>query len=308
MNTAHAHDFRRQDRRSLRLAIAVVVCFLIVEVAGGWLSGSLALLADAGHMATDLAALALALFALRLAERPPTPAKSFGYQRTEILAALANGVLLVLIAITVAREAVGRLGEPPAVRGGLMLGVAVAGLVANLVCAALLHSGRARSLNLRGAFLHVVGDALGSVGAIFAALAIAWKGWMLADPLVALGVAALILISAWSLVRESVNVLMEATPAHVDLAALEREIRAVPGVRDLHDLHVWTLTSGYHAMSAHVDVAEGADAHAVLHRLSGVAESRFGIAHTTFQLEPAEPLLRIQGEPPRARVPDPRAP
>ncbi len=303
--TGHAgyhHDIRRQDRRSLRISLAIVAGFLVVEVVGGLLAGSLALLADAGHMATDLAALALALFALHVAERPPTPEKTFGYQRTEILAALANGVVLVLIAIVVAREALERLGEPPEVRGGLMLAVALAGLAANLVCAAVLYRGRARSLNVRGAFLHVIGDALGSVGAVVAALAIRWKDWTWADPVVALAIAALILVSAWSLVRESVDVLMEATPAHVDLASLERSIRAVPGVRDLHDLHVWTLTSGYHAMSAHVDVDESADGHAVLHQLSDLAERSFGIAHTTFQLEPAAPLLRIESEPPRSRA------
>jgi cobalt-zinc-cadmium efflux system protein len=288
------HDLRQQDRRALRIALSITVVFLIVEVVGGWLSGSLALLADAGHLATDFAALALALFALRLADRPPTAAKTFGYQRTEILAALTNGVVLVLVSVYVVVEALGRLADPSPVRGQLMLGVAVAGLAANLAAAAVLFRGRTHSLNLRGAFLHVVGDTLGSIGAILAALAIQFGGWVIVDPLVAIGIAGLILVSAWTLVRESVDVLMEATPRHVDLAALDRAIRSAPGVLDVHDLHVWTLTSGYHAMSAHVDVAEGVDGHAVLHTLSDLASRRFDIAHTTFQLEPAQPLLKIE--------------
>lgn len=298
MPTRHTHSdaaaLRQQDRRALGAALGLTILFLGVEVAGGVLSGSLALLADAGHLATDVAALALALFALRLADRPPTAAKTFGYRRTEILAALANGVALVGISLVVVIEAVGRIADPQPIRSGLMLAVASAGLLANLVAGALLIRGRKRSLNIRGAFLHVVGDALGSLGAIVAALVIASTGWLAVDALVALGIAGLILVSAWQLVRESVDVLMEATPRHVDVAELERAIRSVPGVRDVHDLHVWTLTSGYHAMSAHVDVASDADGHAILHALSDLASRRFGIGHTTFQLEVAPPLLEIE--------------
>lgn len=272
----------------------VTVVFLVVEIVGGWLAGSLALLADAGHMGTDFAALALALFALHMAERPPTPEKTFGYRRTEILAALINGVVLVVVSLYVVVEAVGRLSQPPHVEADLMLAVATAGLVANAVVAALLFRGRSHSLNLRGAFLHVVGDVLGSLGAIFAALAMRLGGWMAADSVVAMGIAVLILFSAWRLVRESVDVLMEATPGHVDWNALDEAIRSVPGVVDVHDLHVWTVTSGYHALSAHVDVAEAVDSHAVLHQLSHLAAQRFGIEHTTFQLEPRAPLLKIE--------------
>jgi cobalt-zinc-cadmium efflux system protein len=268
--------------------------FLIVEIIGGLLSGSLALLADAGHMATDAAALLLALFAMRIAERAPTLAKTYGYQRTEILAALANGVGLVLIALYVSYEAVLRIAEPRDVEGGLMLAVAVAGLAANLACAWVLHAGRKSSLNVRGAFLHVMGDALGSLGAITAAVLIRVYGWTLADSLVAIGIAVLILFAAWQLVRESVDVLMESVPRHVDMADFERAIREVPGVLDVHDLHVWTLTSGYHAMSAHVDVREDADGNILLHALAQLAKQRFSIEHTTFQLEPQPPLLTIQ--------------
>jgi cobalt-zinc-cadmium efflux system protein len=293
---AHAHPEARSDadRRALRAALAITATFLAVEVAGGILSGSLALLADAGHMATDLASLALALFALHLSGREPTPEKTFGWRRTEILAALANGAALGATAVFIAVEAVGRLREPPPVAGALMLGVACAGLVANLLAATVLFRGRGSSLNLRAAFLHVATDALGSVAAIVAGLAIQLFGWRLADPVVALALSALVLVSAWRLVRESVDVLMESTPEHVDLAELERAMREVPGVESVHDLHVWTLTSGYHAMSAHVDVRAGADDHSVLHLLQDLAARRFEIGHTTFQLERAAPLLEIE--------------
>jgi cobalt-zinc-cadmium efflux system protein len=292
---APSADSRRgEDRRALRRALVITGSFLAIEVAGGLASGSLALLADAGHLATDLASLALALFALHLSERGPTAQKTFGYRRTEILAALANGTALGAVAVFIAIEAVGRFGNPPPVKTGLMLAVAVAGLGANLVAAAALYQGREHSLNLRAAFQHVASDALGSVGAIVAGLAIALFGWTLADPIVALVIAGLILVSAARLVRESVDVLMEATPSHVDVVELERAICAVPGVLSVHDLHVWTLTSGYHAMSAHVDVRAGVDAHGVLHPLSDLALRRFAIEHTTFQLEERPPLLEIE--------------
>lgn len=290
---APAAGRHQADRRALRIAVAITGVFLVVEVVGGILSGSLALLADAGHMATDAAALLLALFAMRIAERAPTSEKTYGYRRTEILAALANGVALVLISLYVGFEGVLRIATPRPVEGGLMLGVAVAGLGANLSCAWVLHASREHSLNLRAAFLHVMGDAAGSVGAITAAALIQLFGWTLADSLVALGIAALILVAAWRLVRESVDVLMESVPDHVDVSELERAIRAVPGVVNVHDLHVWTLTSGYYAMSAHVDVRDGADGPILLRALAELAEQRFEIEHTTFQLEPQPPLLTI---------------
>ncbi len=301
---AHAHaghghelqdDLRAGDRRALRIALAITVTFLAVEVVGGLLSGSLALLADAGHMATDALGLGLALVAVRLAARGPTPGKSFGHRRAEVLAALANGVLLGAVALQVAIEALGRFGAPRPVAGPLMLGVASAGLLANLAAAAVLTRVGSRGLNVRAALLHVLGDALGSVGAILAAVAILGFGWLWADPAVAVIIAALILFSAVRLVRESLDVLMEGTPPHVDVDALLAAIRAVPGVLDVHDLHVWTLTSGYHALSAHIDVSPDADPHAVLHILSDLAQQRFAIAHTTYQLEHAAPLLQIDG-------------
>jgi len=303
MSGHHAHDgparpsseARAADRRALRLALGITLVFLAVEVAGGFVARSLALLADAGHMATDAASLALALFAARLAGRAPTAEMTFGHLRAEILAALANGIVLGVVSIFVVLEAVERIGAPHAVRGGLMLGVAAAGLAANAAAAVALARGRGGNLNLRSAFLHVAGDALGFVGTMAAAGAILAFGWSWADPAAAIAIAALILLSAWRVVRESVDVLMEGTPAHVDLTDLIAAIRAVPGVADVHDLHVWTLTSGYHALSAHIDVAPGADDHAVLHTLQDLAERRFGVHHATFQLEPAPPLLQIEG-------------
>lgn len=299
MSHDHAHgppgpgdEARRgRDRRSLRAALGISIAFLALEIAGGLLTGSLALLADAGHMATDVAGLLLALFALRIAARAPTADKTFGWMRTEILAALANGVVLSGTALGIAIEAIRRFSDPPEVKAGAMLWIAIAGLLANLAAALVLHRASSSSLNVRAAFLHVLADALGSVGAIGAALAISLFGWRLADPVVAIAIAGLVLSSAWRLVRASVEVLMESAPAHVDVAALEREMRAIEGVVNVHDLHVWTLTSGYHAMSAHVDVADPAPSSALLDRLGRLARERFEIAHTTFQLEPAGPEL-----------------
>ncbi len=299
-----------RDARALRTALAITAVFLGVEIVGGLVSGSVALLADAGHMATDVAALALALFALSVGERVPTASKTYGYRRTEILAALANGVVLAGVSVVVAVDAIGRLAEPPAVRSGLMLGVAVVGLLANLASAVVLHRGHSHSLNVRGAFLHVVGDALGSLGAIVAAVLLMVFGWQLADPIAALLITVLILVSAWRLVSESLDILMEAAPGHVDMAALGREMRAVPGVVDVHDLHVWTLTSGYHAISAHVDVDDGAHATSVLLALQSLSQQRFDLEHTTFQLEPracasvAEPCAAC----PTPAEPPPRQP
>ncbi len=293
----------RRDARSLWIALAITAAFLVVEVVGGLVSGSVALLADAGHMATDVAALALALFALRVGEREPTPHKTYGYRRTEILAALANGVALVVVCAMVAVDAIGRIASPPEVDGGLMLGVAVAGLLANLASAAVLHGGHRHSLNMRGAFLHVLGDALGSLGVIVAALLLMAFGWRLADPVAALLITALILVAAWRLVRESLDILMEAAPGHVDMEALGRAMRAVAGVVDVHDLHVWTLTSGYHAISAHVDVEADAHTPSVLRALQEIAQERFDLHHATFQLEsreggqPADPCAACAGAP-----------
>jgi len=276
---------RRSNRLALIRAIGITFCFVLIEAVGGLLSGSLALLADAGHMVSDLAALCFAFFALRIAEREATSDKTYGYVRSEILAALANGIVLVLVSIYVMYEAFERFRNPPEIRSGLMLGVAIAGLVANLLSGAVLFRSRKDNLNIRGAFLHVVGDTLGSIGAIIAALCVKLLGWAYADPAVALGIALLILFSAWGLLKESIDILMESTPRHIDLGAVRDAICDVPGVGGIRDLHVWTLTSGYYAMSAHVSVVDQADAPEVLEVLTSRMRDSFDISHTTFQLE-----------------------
>ncbi len=282
-----AHGVSRTRRRSLVIALAITATFLVVEVIGGLLTGSLALLADAGHMATDVAALALALFAGWLARRPATPERSFGYRRAEVLAALVNGATLVAISIYIFWEAFQRLDEPPEVDSGPMLAVATAGLAANAVSAWVLArgGGHQRDLNTRGAYLHVIGDMLGSVGAIAAALIMLATGWYLADPLLSAGIGVLILWSSWRLVRESTDVLLESTPAHIDAMVVRREMTTVPGVTGVHDPHIWTVTSGFVALSAHVGCSPEREWNDVLVDLAALLRERFGIAHVTLQPE-----------------------
>ena len=283
----------RKHSRALKFVLIITAGFMVVEFVAGWIANSLALLADAGHMLTDAAALALALFAVWIAQRPATADKTFGYLRLEILAALVNGAALFVVAGVIVWDAVGRLADPPAVEPRILFGVASAGLVVNVVGAWLLHRGRDESLNIRGAYLHVLGDLLGSVGAMAAGAIILLTGWMLADPVISVGIALLILVGAWRLVRESVDVLLEATPRHIALGEVERLIAAIPGVSDVHDLHVWTLTSGVVAMSGHAIVEDPAAAQRVLEavqeRMAGL-----GIHHVTMQiarspLEPCQP-------------------
>ena len=288
----HEHLERPAGRarsRPLAIALAITTVVLIVEVAGGLLTGSLALLADAGHMATDVGALALALFARWLARRSATPERSFGYYRAEILAALVNGATLVALSLYIFWEAFRRLGAPPEIDGGPMLAVAVVGLLANGVAAWVLlrGGGHAHDLNTRGAFLHVVGDLLGSLGAIVAALVMLATGWYVADPLLSAGIGLLILWGSWRLLRESVDVLLEATPAHLDPAAVRGAMEGVAGVAAVHDLHIWTVTSGLVALSGHVEVSGERDWHDVLLDLTARLRDGFGIAHVT--LQPEEP-------------------
>jgi cobalt-zinc-cadmium efflux system protein len=257
---------------------------MAAEVAGGLWTGSLALLADAGHMLSDAASLALAIFALRLARRPRQPRRSFGFHRGEILAALANGATLVAVGVLIAIEAWKRLADPPLVAGAPMMWIAAGGLLVNVAALALLHRDRDASLNLRGAWLHVATDALGSVQAIAAGALIWALGWRWADPLASLLIAALVIWSAWTLVRDSINVLMEAAPAHIDTRAVEAAIAGVPGVVGVHDLHVWTITSGFESLSAHAQVKDR-DRDAVLDEINEVLAHRFAIAHSTIQLE-----------------------
>src|SRR5205085_3515989 len=256
------------------------------ELAGGWATGSLALLADAGHMLADVAALALALLAAWFGARPATSNKTYGYYRLEILAAFANGVVLVLVSLRILYEAYERWAAPPEIsRGGLMTAVAAGGLLTNLLCAWLLHGEHTRDLNVRGAWLHVLGDALGSVGAIAAGALVLGLGWYRADPLFSALISLLIVWSSWNLIREATNVLLEGTPAHINLAAVEGVILETEGVEDVHDLHVWTITSGREALSAHVRHAHAISPPELLRELRAKLQEQFGVDHLTIQME-----------------------
>jgi cobalt-zinc-cadmium efflux system protein len=281
----------RTDWRPLAIALAITAGFVVVEAVGGLLTGSLALLADAGHMATDAAALGLALVAVWLARRPATPRRSFGFARAETLAALLNAAALVVLSLALFWEVARRIGDPPPVDSGSMLAVAVAGLAANAVAAWILMRGGghdpAADLNTRGAFLHVLGDLLGSAAAIVAALVMLATGWRLADPLLSGLIGLLVLRGAWRLLRDSAEVLLEATPPGIDPAAVRAAMAGVAGVAGVHDLHVWTVTSGVVALGAHVEVDERRPWPDILVDLGGVLRRRFGIAHLTLQPEPA---------------------
>jgi cobalt-zinc-cadmium efflux system protein len=258
---------------------------MVAEAFGGWWTGSLALMADAGHMLADVAALALALVAMWFSARPATSSKTFGYYRLEILAALINGVALVLISLLIFYEAYHRLSAPPQVKSTLMTMVAVGGLAVNVVCAWLLHGEHKEDLNVRGAWLHIIGDALGSVGAIAAGVLMSLYGWYTADPLFSFIIALLIVWSSWNLIRESTNVLLEGTPAHINLAAVEDAILETEGVSDVHDLHIWTITSGREALSAHVIHVETISQPDLLKELRAKLHDRFGVDHLTIQME-----------------------
>lgn len=291
----HSHvDVRREDRRALAAALVLVTAFLGVEAAAGFLADSLALLADAAHMLSDSGSLGLALFAVWIAERPATPERSFGYRRVEILAALANGVALVAVAIWIFIEAGRRLMDPAEPLGGWMLGVGVAGLAVNLAAAAILARRRSESLNVRAALRHVVADVAGSLGVIGAAAAILVTGWVYADPVVSVLIGVLVLASSWTILRDSVGILLEATPREVDAEEVGRAMVELPGVREIHDLHIWTITSGFPALSAHVLVDPGADCHGLRLQLERRLRERFGLDHTTLQVDHAPGLLEIR--------------
>lgn len=274
----------------LRIALVLTALFFGAEVAGGFLANSLALLADAGHMFTDVGALALSLFVVWFSRQPAAPEKSYGYLRWEILAAFLNGAALLLVSAAIVWEAVMRLRQPEPISGGLMLAVAVGGLVVNSVSALVLHPVHKHSLNARGAYLHVIGDLLGSVGTVAAAVVVRATGWLAADPIASILVTLLVVRSAWGLVRESVDVLLEGTPSHISLGAVRARLESIPGIESVHDLHVWTVTSGVIAMSAHAIVRQPTDNHSVL---ASATEQmgELGIGHVTMQLEPEEMCL-----------------
>ncbi len=271
----------------LRIALVLTAVFLVAEVVGGLLSNSLALLADAGHMLTDVAALSLSLFVAWFSARPETPSKTYGYLRWEILAAFINGAALLVVSCWIIWEAILRLRTPEPVADGLMLGVAAAGLLVNVVAAWTLRPSAETSLNVRGAYLHVLSDLLGSVATVAAALIVRYTGWLTADPVASLLMTALIVRGAWSLVRESIDVLLESTPAHISLGAVREQLEAIPGIESVHDLHVWSVTSTMIAMSAHAIVREPERHQHVLEHLHD-AMRLFGIDHVTVQLERRE--------------------
>ncbi|HLL57390.1 MAG TPA: cation diffusion facilitator family transporter [Rubrobacteraceae bacterium] len=282
------HDHGRgADRRALAVVFVLTTAFMAIEVVGGLVTGSLALLADAGHMLSDSFSLGLALFAVWLAGRPATPNRSFGYKRAEILAALVNGATLVAISIWIFVEAYQRLWEPPEILGGWMLAVAILGLLVNVAGALILSRSGGESLNLQGALRHVVADILGSVGVIAAAIVILATGWRYADPLISVLIGLLVLGSSWRLLRESTNILLEGTPRGVDAGEVGRKMAGADGVQEVHDLHIWTITSGFPALAAHVLVGHDEDCHARRRELEDLLKQEYGIEHTTLQVDHA---------------------
>ncbi len=275
-------------RGRLVIVFAITLMVFLLELIGGIVANSLALLADAGHMATDLGGIGLALVAIWFAGRPATHDRTYGYLRLEILAAVVNAVVLFGIAGFVLYEAWRRLAEPPAIASGLMLVIALAGLAANAISLALLHDAQRESLNMRGAYLEVMGDLAGSAAVIVAAVVIAMTGWTPADAVASAVIGFLIIPRTWRLLREAVDVLLEATPKGIDLAEVRTHILGAAGVADVHDLHAWTITSGMDVVSAHVVLAEGADPPSVLDELCRCLSGDFDIEHSTFQLETAD--------------------
>lgn len=284
LECAHRSPLLASHAHTLRRVLGLTALFMIVEAAAGWVANSLALLADAGHMFADVAALGLALFVAWAAQRPATAERTYGYLRLEILAALVNGATLLVLAGGIVWEAAQRLQQPPVVEPRILFGVGAAGLLVNIVALRLLHHGHRHSLNVRGAYLHVLGDLLGSIGAMAAGAVILVTGWTLADPLISVAIALLIVWSGARLARDSVEILLEATPRHISLSEVERRIAGIPGVSDVHDLHVWTLTSGVVAMSGHAVVGDPGANQRVLETVQG-RMADLGINHVTMQLE-----------------------
>jgi cobalt-zinc-cadmium efflux system protein len=287
----HVHSAAGRDRRSLVIVLVMSLSILVVEVIGGIAANSLALLADAGHVFTDVAGLLLALGAIWLAGRPASDARTFGWYRAEILAAAINAVILFGVAAFVLYEAWRRLSEPPDIESGLMLAVALVGGAVNLVSLVILRGPQARSLNMRGAYLEVLGDLLGSVAVVVAALVIAVTGFTQADAIASALIGLMILPRTWHLLRDAVDILLEATPKGVDLDEVRRHIMEAPGVVAVHDLHAWTITSGMNVLSAHVVMGPDGNPGGLLDHLSDCLSGDFDIDHSTFQLETPEHVL-----------------
>jgi len=296
---AHSHSHGDADAGRLTLALALIVVFMAVEVAVGIIANSLALLSDAGHMLTDAAAIGFSLFALRLAARPARGAMTFGFRRAEILSAQGNGITLLLLAAWISYEAIARLIHPQSVRGGLMLAVALAGVAVNLVAVFALAGANRASLNVEGSYQHILTDLYGFIGTAVAAAVILATGFERADPLVSLLIAALMIRSGIALVRESGRIFLEAAPAGMDPQAIGRALVAQEGVVEVHDLHVWAVGSGFPALSAHVLVASECDCHAARRSMEALLRERFGLDHTTLQVDHlASELLEIEPAPP----------
>ena len=269
----------------MKITLALTATFMVAEIVGGLLTGSLALLADAAHMATDVGGLAFALFAIWIGRRPPDAKKTYGYYRAEILAALANGVVLFGVAFYILYEAYQRFREPVRVASGAMLAVAAVGLAVNLIGMYLLKAGAGESLNVKGAYLEVMSDLLGSLGVLAAGIVIWFTGWNWVDPVISVLIGFFILPRTWKLLREAVDILLEGTPADVDLLAVEKALREQPNVAEVHDVHAWTVTSGRDLLSGHVRVAAGADRDEVLREVRTLLRERFGFDHVTLEVE-----------------------
>lgn len=303
MSEGHSHgaaipSAAGRHQKPLYAALALTLTYMTAEIVGGIVTGSLALIADAAHMATDAGGLALALFAIHVAQKAATPQKTYGYLRTEILAALVNAVVLLLLTVYILYEAYKRFLSPPEILSGPMFAVAAVGLVVNLISMKLLSAGSSESLNVQGAYFEVLSDMLGSLGVIAAALIIMYTGWTLADPIIGAGIGLFIVPRTWKLLNQAVHILMEGVPAEIDLSLLEKTLLEIPGVTAVHDLHVWTITSGMDSLTGHVVVKDMNDARTVLTNAKAVLEQKFKIDHVTIQVEDAEmrvaePVLRV---------------
>ena len=277
---------RAANRTRLAWTLGLTLTYMVAEVVGGYLSDSLALMADAGHMFSDAGAIALSLFASWISQRPPTRQLTYGYHRAEILAALANGATLIAIAIVIFIEAARRLSSPEPVAGMLMLTVAAGGLLVNIVGMMILHAGKDENLNIRGAWLHLLTDALGSVAALVAGGLIWAFGWYWTDPVASIAIGLLVIYSSWDLVKQAVAILMQSAPSHLDLDAVEAAMCEVRGVSEVHDLHIWTITSGMDSLSAHAVLLPGHEQQSALEQLRVILHDRFGIEHVTIQIDP----------------------
>jgi cobalt-zinc-cadmium efflux system protein len=289
----HHHHHRADDNRRMGVVLAINLAMLAAGIVGGIVFDSLALLADAGHVLADVGAIALALFAAWMASRPAGPQRTFGFRRTEIFAALANGVTLVAVSVFVFIEAVARMSDPPDVQGVGVLIVGAFGLAGNAIATWILMRGDRSNVNLEGVLRHSAADALGSLGVIVAGVLVLTTGWDQADPVVSIAIGVLILLGSWRLLREPFDVLMESAPEGIDVQEVGSAMCNVPGVREVHDLHVWTVTSGFPALAAHIRSEPSESADEVRERIEAVLHERFGLDHTTLQVVP-EPLLQLE--------------